>query len=158
MLQRGNDMDPRLENLNYHNDVRVRDAGKNDIPKLEGCENCFGPEGCCDCTDEQYGSGAVELPWHWAVCPTCEGKGKHVNPSIDANGISGADFHDDPEFLEDYFNGQYDQTCSRCNGRTTIPAVDWDSMDPKLRKAYNEKLQADADYHAECMAEIRAGC
>jgi hypothetical protein len=147
-----------ISNLNYHNDPRVRNAGANSIPKLSGCENCFEPEGCCDCTDEQYGSGEVQLPWHWVVCPTCNGKGSHVNPSIDCNGLTSEDFADDPEFLEDYFNGHFDQQCSHCQGRTTVPAVDYDAMSPELAKAYEEHLQFEADCHAEHMAEIRMGC
>ncbi len=150
-----NDM---ISNVNYFNDPRVRNAGQNSIPTLSGCATCFEPEGCCDCSDEQYGSGQIELPWKWSVCPTCNGKGRHVNPSIDCNGLTSEDFEADPDFLDEYFNGQYDQQCSQCNGRTTVPAVDWDAMSPELRQAYQSQLDEDADYRACCLAEIRAGC
>ena len=36
----------------------------------------------------------VELELEWEVCPTCEGRGKHVNPSIDAHGISVQEFYE----------------------------------------------------------------
>jgi len=146
-----------IDDASYYGDVRVRDAGKNSIPILYGCERCYEPEGCCDCTDEQFGSGETKLPWKWAVCPTCDGRGKHVNPSIDSNGLTSEDFAEDLEFAQDYMEGVYDVSCSRCNGRTTIPIVDCDAMSPELRKAHEEDLRTDADYYAECMAEIRMG-
>lgn len=38
------------------------------------------------------GERELELPGHYEVCPRCEGKGKHVNPAIDGNGLSAEDF------------------------------------------------------------------
>jgi hypothetical protein len=142
---------------NYYNDPRVRNAGANNAPTIDGCPACLTPGEECRCSDDDYADGKIELPWKWVVCPTCRGKGKHVNPSIDCNGLTAEDFHDDPDFMEDYFNGHYDQTCSQCEGRTTVPGIDYDAMSPKLRQAYEDELQADADYHAERMAEIRMG-
>ena len=151
-------MSSAIDNANYYNDPRVRNAGRNKPPTLDGCEHCYQPEGCCDCTDEQFGSGKVELPTCWAVCPTCNGAGRHVNPSIDCNGLTADDFADDPDFADEYFGGTYDQTCSRCDGRTTISAPDYDAMSPELRERYETEAQAEADYDAERLAEIRAGC
>jgi len=131
-----------LEEANYYNDPRVRNAGQNQAPTLWDDETE---------TD-------VELPWKWEVCPTCGGRGKHVNPSIDAGGLTGSDFAEDPEFFEEYMGGRYDQTCSQCKGRTTVPVVDWDRLTPEQEEAYNRQLDADAEYHAERAAEIRMGC
>ena len=57
----------------------------------------------------------------FAVCPTCEGKGSHVNPSIDAHGLSSEDFAEDPDFAEDYFSGAYDVPCAECGGQRVVP-------------------------------------
>lgn len=54
------------------------------------------------------------------VCPTCEGHGTHVNPSIDAGGISREFFEDDPDFAEAYTSGGYDVTCSGCDGLRVV--------------------------------------
>jgi DnaJ-class molecular chaperone len=54
------------------------------------------------------------------ICPACRGRGSHVNPAIDAAGISSQDFADDPEFADDYMAGMYDQPCNKCNGSGKI--------------------------------------
>lgn len=99
----------------------------------------------------------VALPTTWAVCEVCEGKGTHVNPSIDAGGISAEDFHDDPEFAESYFRGDYDQPCNHCRGRTTVQAVDWDALTVSQRALWQAQLQEEANDRACHLAEIRAG-
>ena len=53
-----------------------------------------------------------QIPTRWAVCPVCDGKGSHVNPSIDSGGLTGEDFADDPDFAESYRRGDYDQPCN----------------------------------------------
>jgi hypothetical protein len=60
----------------------------------------------------------------WAVCPTCEGEGKHVNPSIDSHGISREEFDEDPDFEEAYFSGAYDVTCVECKGQRVVPGCE----------------------------------
>lgn len=64
-------------------------------------------------------------PHHWEVCDLCEGRGKVVNPSIDASGLSAEDFAEDPDFAEGYMSGRYDIVCPQCRGRTTIPVSDF---------------------------------
>lgn len=64
------------------------------------------------------------VAFHWVVCDLCRGHGKVVNPSIDASGLTREDFDEDPDFADDYRSGQYDITCPRCRGRSTIPVID----------------------------------
>lgn len=99
----------------------------------------------------------VELPVKWAVCPVCEGRGTHVNPAIDAGGLTAEDFADDPDFAEGYMRGDYDQTCNHCKGRTTVQTTDEDACDPLLLAMYRRQRQDEADMRAETLAEIRAG-
>lgn len=129
----------RIDDYNYACDPRTQGAAKPPILYLENGDE-------------------VELPMKWDVCPVCQGKGTHVNPSIDAGGISMECFHDDPDFYEDYMNGQYDQTCNRCNGRTTVPVTDWSAMSDEHRELYEAQLEADAAYEAERRAEMMMGC
>jgi hypothetical protein len=63
-------------------------------------------------------------PYHWMVCPLCRGKRTVVSPSIDASGLTAADFRDDPDFAEEYWRGDYDIQCPRCRGRSTIVVLD----------------------------------
>lgn len=64
--------------------------------------------------------GSEEKPYkirlRWKVCETCDGRGTHVNPSIDAHGISSEDFDEDPDFREEYMSGMYDVPCYECSG------------------------------------------
>lgn len=98
------------------------------------------------------------LPVKWAVCPVCDGNGTHVNPAIDAGGLTAEDFAEDPDFAEDYMRGTYDQTCNHCKGRTTVPVTDEDACDPLLLAMYRRQVQDEADDRACELAELRAGC
>jgi hypothetical protein len=131
-------MNNAIENLNIARDVRSHDAVKAPVLYMDDGEE-------------------VELPMTWAVCHVCNGKGRHVNPAIDAGGLS-AEMQDDVDFLDDYMAGTYDQVCNGCKGRTTVPAVDWDALTTEQRELYTAQLQADADCEAERLAEIRMGC
>ena len=128
-----------LENYNIAKDARSQGAAKAPILYMED-------------------GSEIELPMGWQVCPVCDGKGSHVNPSIDAGGISREQFEDDPDFAEQYWNGTYDQTCTRCNGRTTVPAVNWEALTEEQRSLYQQQLRDEDDWRAEQLAEIRAGC
>jgi hypothetical protein len=43
-----------------------------------------------------------------------------VNPSIDGNGLTSADFDEDPDFREAYFSGAYDVPCPWCHGQRVM--------------------------------------
>ncbi len=127
-----------IEALNYANDPRNCAAAKAPILYMED-------------------GSEVELPMHWAVCPVCDGKGKHVNPAIDCGGLTAEDFAEDPDFAEDYFGGTYDQTCNCCKGRTTVQAINWDALTAEQKALYEQQLREEADDRACYLAEIRAG-
>lgn len=103
----------------------------------------------------------VALPAKFEVCQTCEGRGKHVNPAIDGNGLSREDFDEDPDFREDYFSGVYDVQCEECGGRTTVLVVDEAAVKAQglqsALEAYYEQGREEASYQAECAAERRMG-
>lgn len=97
------------------------------------------------------------LPTRWVVCPVCDGAGSHVNPAIDCHGISSDEFAEDPDFAEEYAAGTYDQTCNKCQGRTTVQAVDLERLSPPDLKLWFAQLREEAEYESERRAEIRAG-
>jgi hypothetical protein len=84
------------------------------------------------------------------VCPTCKGRGKHVNPSIDAGSIS-----DDDDFWCDddddnwggsrYQNGFYDVTCETCNGKNVVAAIDLKCSDKDALEVWYEMQDEDAE-------------
>jgi len=131
-----------IDNLNYARDPRTGKSAPTKITVI----------------DQENGDEVeLEVPSKWDVCPVCDGKGTHVNPGIDAGGLSAEDM-DDPDFMEDYMSGVYDQTCNHCQGRTTVAVPDWDVLDERTRKLIEEHDRAEAEYEAERQAEIRMGC
>lgn len=87
----------------------------------------------------------------WAVCPTCDGRGKHVNSSVDSQGISPEEFEHDPDFERDYFEGVYDVTCNECRGKRVVPELA--EPCPELEAWQRERRQ----WAAERLNEIRMG-
>jgi hypothetical protein len=101
----------------------------------------------------------IEIPFVWAVCDLCRGKGSHVNPSIDCNGLTGEDFDEDPDFAESYMRGDYDVQCGQCNGRRVVPELNPTTADQKAALDVLDEQEADdAAYERECRAERAAGC
>lgn len=104
----------------------------------------------------------AEFPAKYAVCDLCDGKGTHVNPSIDAHGISADEFDNDPDFAEDYMRGRYDVQCYACNGLRVVPVVDRDrlkqtAMGRVQLKRLDDFLGDRADTHRIEEAERRMG-
>lgn len=82
------------------------------------------------------------LPGHNIVCDRCGGNGKHVNPAVDACGITPEEFDRDPDFAESYFNGTYDVTCEKCAGDRVVGVVSTE----KLPKALRKRVAAQIEY------------
>ncbi len=99
----------------------------------------------------------VELPAKFEVCSTCEGRGKHVNPSIDSRGLSAEDFAEDPDFAEDYFNGTYDVACVECKGKRVVPVLDTDRATPEQITLAEDATRAHYDEQAERWTERERG-
>jgi hypothetical protein len=102
----------------------------------------------------------VEMPIAWEVCYLCNGRGSHVNPSIDCNGLTAEDFAEDPDFAENYFGGMYDQTCNACGGRTTVPVIQEDYLNDEQKehlKKIHKEAEEQAAYERERAWERRMG-
>jgi hypothetical protein len=144
---------------NYHGDYRVINSRAqrefNEGFDAEAMTFTFTKE------EEDGEEVSYTLPARYEVCPTCEGRGNHVDPSIDAGGISSdSDFWDDDEDEEGnsrYRSGFYNVTCYTCGGRTTVPAIDRASADKAALALWDEIQEEDAEYEAMCRAERRMG-
>jgi len=100
-----------------------------------------------------------ELPCKYVVCSRCNGKGTHVNPSIDGNGITSSEWAEwDDEEKDHYMSGAYDVSCEECHGLRVVPEVDAERCDPVILKAYEDYVESAYDGYAEEMAERRMGC
>lgn len=134
---------------NYYSDHRVRAGNANslldhiDLKKMEAkFEN----------DEKEY---TVKI--HFAVCPTCDGKGSHVNPSIDCNGISAEDFYNDRDFAEDYMQGMYDVPCYGCKGQRVVPEIDTKQTKKDVLELYYELIEDREQYLAIQESERRMG-
>jgi hypothetical protein len=100
-----------------------------------------------------------EFPAKYEVCDRCQGEGRHTNPSIDGNGITGSEMQeilaDDPDFLEDYMGGKYDVTCHVCHGNRVVLVVDEESCTPEQLSEYLEREKEEYEYQMEVAAERR---
>jgi hypothetical protein len=109
---------------------------------------------------EEMDEEEVSFPAKFQVCSLCDGKGKHVNPSIDAHGISAEEFYDDPDFAEEYMSGTYDVPCYTCKGKRVEPVIDESGLDESQKAALKrlESMQRDeAEFRREQEAERRMG-
>lgn len=113
------------------------------------CEECGG--GCCE--------EEVEVPIKFKVCPTCEGKGKHVNPSIDSHGITADEWDRDWSYedRENYMSGFYDVRCYECNGERVVPEIDEQLADKKILKRYYDHMQFLGEMARERAWEMKYG-
>lgn len=145
-----------IAECNYANDHRVRRVNEGDwYVSLNRSRRIAVVE--IEPTDEQDGE-RVECPIRLEVCGMCEGSGSVVSPGIDSGGLTAEDFHDDPDFAEDYFRGRYDEPCPNCHGSNVEPRPDTDTeIGKRVQEYLNEKAQFEAECHAEHMAELRMG-
>jgi hypothetical protein len=145
-----------FEDSNYASDFRVR-AGECrtfksiNANRMLGTITVYGEDNEGDFEEDR------EVPIKFDVCPTCDGKGSHVNPSIDCNGLTQEDFAEDPDFAEEYIAGRYDVPCYGCNGQRVVAVIDEDRCAPETLKLVRDKQQADAEYAAERRSEARFG-
>jgi hypothetical protein len=143
-----------IEDRNYYGDSRVRAGERGDwFSSLDEKHN-KATVTLFDGDDEEE----VEVPVKLEVCPTCEGRGKHVNPSIDAGGLSRDDFDEDPDFREEYMSGMYDVSCYECSGKRVVPVIDEDHCDAAILKRIHAKQEEDEDFRRLQEAERRMGC
>jgi hypothetical protein len=95
----------------------------------------------------------VSLPARYEVCPTCEGRGTHVNRAIDGHGLTREDFLEDPEFEEGYFRGDYDVQCTQCEGNRVVAVVDEERFTDEMRAQWEQHCKSEEDYRRDWESE-----
>jgi len=101
----------------------------------------------------------VSVSCIFQVCPTCDGKGHHVNPSIDSNGITAEEWNRDwsHEDRENYITGFYDIDCYECCGKRVVPIPDKYTNKPEILKAIEDAEHAEYIYACERIREVEMG-
>lgn len=114
-----------------------------------GCAGRLSDSPCnCGADDEAAEPTPDRSPW--VICTLCHGDGHHVNPSIDAGGLSADDLNDDPDFAEGYMRGDYDVTCARCGGSGKIREAELEAIYAReSERAESRRLAAREDGDAE---------
>lgn len=112
---------------------------------------------------EDFDWPVIKFSTKFEICPTCEGRGSHVNPSIDCGGISQSEWQEwDWEDRDDYMSGRYDVVCYECKGKRVIETLDASGSSTKF-KAYLDNMVCymnEASYYdaLERANELRFGC
>jgi hypothetical protein len=97
--------------------------------------------------DDNGDEVTVHAPFKYEICDVCDGKGKHVNPNIDRHGLTSEDFSDDPDFAENYFNGNYDVTCNCCAGSRVTPVYDEERANSKVKEQMKQYFHHIEELH-----------
>ncbi len=151
-----------IADMNYYNDPRVRAAAEGSWYDSFDEESMTATKEITHWNDEDEEITEVfTFNVRFEVCDLCHGKGTMVNPSIDAGGLGAYDFHEDPDFYEDYHSGRFDVTCSQCKGKRVVPVICdayLTSEQERALKIMKEQAEDAAYAHAERMAEMRMGC
>lgn len=128
--------------MSYERDARVR-AGSRRSRELQDHRTLELEFVLVDAeTDEEL---TVRVPAKYELCRTCQGRGQHVNPSIDSHGISPDEFEEDPDFRDDYLSGVYDVDCYDCDGRTTLLIPDEDRMTDEQKALVERRDEEEAE-------------
>ena len=90
------------------------------------------------------------IPAIWGVCDRCGGRGVHDHEAF-SNGLTAADFDEDPDFREEYMAGRYDVQCASCNGLRVVPVID------DARVARDEEYARLVDVYDEYTMSVYAG-
>jgi hypothetical protein len=147
-----------MDEVNYFRDPRVRNAeryGNRDVDEQKMVIRW-------EYENEDGEPVTHEFAARFEVCPTCDGKGTHVNPSIDASGYypdEDEDFYDydDGEEGSPYERGVYDVPCATCAGKRVVLEIDRRAADPAILRRYDDYLDDERECEADRLAEIRAG-
>jgi len=149
-----------IEERNYWNDHRVMNAEWYANRRVDEDRMVI----FLTLTDDEGEEVEHALPARYDVCPACEGRGKHVDPNIDASGWRHEDDSHDPWDDEDddgrtaYQRGVYDVPCATCHGKRVVLEVDTRACDPKVLEAWSDQCEDDAEYAAMVRAERAFGC
>lgn len=109
-------------------------------------------------------TGCVTIRVKFGVCPTCNGKGTHVNPSIDSHGITADEWDRDWSYedREAYMSGGYDVSCYECHGKRVVPEINRDKYYftdaiKEIVEIVESGIADEADYVRTCMMERAMG-
>lgn len=97
------------------------------------------------------------VPFQYAVCRTCRGKGEYVNPNIDRQGITPEEFEEDPDFFESYRRGMYNVVCVRCGGKRVVPVPEERGCDPDHLRMIQEHIEWLAQEAREFVRDAEMG-
>lgn len=97
----------------------------------------------------------VAVTCRFEVCPACEGRGSHVNPSIDDRGITSSEWAEwDEDDRETYISGGYDVSCYECGGQRVVSVPDLEHASEAVR-IHVERMERDEELAAREDAEDR---
>jgi hypothetical protein len=138
-----------LQNLAAESDPRTTAVDFRWWEAIRGDTALYDKDWPVDPANDEFG---LWIKVRFEVCPACKGRGKYVNPSIDAHGLGAEDFEDE-DFAEGYRRGDYDVRCVLCEGEKVVPVP----LEPEFQREIELQARDRADSRAEQLAEMRMG-
>lgn len=94
----------------------------------------------------------------WAICETCHGEGRVLNPSIALHVYTKEDMDDDPSFEEEYrkgAKGAYGVDCGCDHGRRLVPVFPNDKEGKALQRRWRAHVEEVKRDNEAWLQEIR---
>lgn len=93
----------------------------------------------------------IKLPWRWAICPTCQGRGRH---SLRLGAVTQTDREQNwsREEWAEYMAGDYDQSCGCEHGKVRV--VDEARCPSVQLAAYRAQLDDEEEFRSMQRAEM----
>jgi DnaJ-class molecular chaperone len=91
----------------------------------------------------------IELKTIKIVCPRCKGTGVHDRAGF-SDGFTMSEMAEmGQEFADDYASGEFDDTCSDCNGLNVVDSIDYDSLANAVIEQMNRYHQSQSYLKSE---------
>lgn len=96
----------------------------------------------------------INIPTRWVICEFCQGEGAS---SAYLGTFTREDRDEDPEFFEDYLNGNFDRPCAVCNSSGKVKEYKLDQIELVLRAEIEQFFEDEFLTDSIQQAEIAMG-
>ena len=106
-------------------------------------------------SDEEFQS----VPLKVALCPNCDGEGKHMTESMRCHGYTSDEIEENggQDFIDEMRSGMYDVCCETCGGLGRVLVVDEGHADPDVLEQIMDSIESWYEFRREEAMERRMG-
>lgn len=102
------------------------------------------------------GETKITVPAKYEVCHECDGTGRVLCDGLRGVAFSSDEMHEDPDFAEGYFRGDYDVHCDVCKGKRVELAPDEEKLTKRqkllwaLHQDEQNRIASERAYYKQC--------